>query len=280
MPTLRNVALKTTFMHNGMFTTLQQVFGFYDRAPGTQQFPDNQDPVMATVCIPPPDGAGGAGLPYQRPGGSGASATRPFPSIIPRSSPAGPRRGPARRSSAAVWQGPARSCRQIIAVSPPMIGNIDFRVGLDRALGGATAAAALAHRTRERQDHTLNHHDHQARGRHGGWQRARDRASLLDRARRMSRGRRCLPSGSWMIPPRRAARPSPPSPGSASSWWQPGMPTTCEADMDNSGTLAPSDIFSFISAWFAGDPRSDFDHSGTADVSDVFAYLAAWFAGC
>jgi len=41
-----------------------------------------------------------------------------------------------------------------------------------------------------------------------------------------------------------------------------------------------SDIFAFLSAWFAGGPGSDFDTSGTRDVSDIFAFLSAWFAGC
>src|SRR5262249_7436109 len=33
VPSLRNVALKATFMHNGQFQNLNQVLGFYARAP-------------------------------------------------------------------------------------------------------------------------------------------------------------------------------------------------------------------------------------------------------
>ena len=50
--------------------------------------------------------------------------------------------------------------------------------------------------------------------------------------------------------------------------------------MDNNGVLGVSDIFAFISAWFATDPRTDFDHSGSIEVQDIFAFLAAWFTGC
>jgi len=57
-------------------------------------------------------------------------------------------------------------------------------------------------------------------------------------------------------------------------------PPACPADFDNSGTRDVSDIFAFLSAWFANGPGSDFDNSGTRDVSDIFAFLSAWFAGC
>ncbi len=55
---------------------------------------------------------------------------------------------------------------------------------------------------------------------------------------------------------------------------------TCPADFDGSGALTVNDIFSFISAWFAGDARSDFNHAGGINTADVFDYLSAWFSGC
>ena len=58
------------------------------------------------------------------------------------------------------------------------------------------------------------------------------------------------------------------------------LPAVCRADFDNSGTRDVSDIFAFLSAWFANAPNADFDNSGTRDVSDIFAFLSAWFAGC
>ncbi len=54
----------------------------------------------------------------------------------------------------------------------------------------------------------------------------------------------------------------------------------CAADFNGDGTLDVPDIFAFLSAWFANDPRADFDGNGTREVSDIFAFLSAWFAGC
>jgi hypothetical protein len=54
----------------------------------------------------------------------------------------------------------------------------------------------------------------------------------------------------------------------------------CAADFNNSGGLTIQDIFDFLNAWFAGDPRADFDHTNGLQVQDIFAFLNAWFAGC
>jgi hypothetical protein len=40
------------------------------------------------------------------------------------------------------------------------------------------------------------------------------------------------------------------------------------------------DIFDFLAAYFAGNPRADFNHSTTISVQDIFDFLAAYFAGC
>ncbi|HRJ49957.1 MAG TPA: cytochrome c peroxidase, partial [Phycisphaerales bacterium] len=54
VPGLRNVGQKTSFMHTGMLPTLTEVIRFYARAPGAPpQFPDNQDPIMQQVNVPP-----------------------------------------------------------------------------------------------------------------------------------------------------------------------------------------------------------------------------------
>lgn len=51
VPSLRNVGLKTRFMHNGQLTTLTDVVNFY--ANPQLGFPDNRDPVMPAINIPP-----------------------------------------------------------------------------------------------------------------------------------------------------------------------------------------------------------------------------------
>jgi hypothetical protein len=56
--------------------------------------------------------------------------------------------------------------------------------------------------------------------------------------------------------------------------------TICPADFDCSGAVGVADIFGYLNAWFAGDPRCEFDGVGGLQVADIFAYLNAWFAGC
>jgi hypothetical protein len=58
-------------------------------------------------------------------------------------------------------------------------------------------------------------------------------------------------------------------------------PTSCcMADFDQSGAADVQDIFTYLNAWFAADPRSDVNASGAIDVQDIFDFLAVWFAGC
>jgi len=54
----------------------------------------------------------------------------------------------------------------------------------------------------------------------------------------------------------------------------------CLADFDGNGLVQVPDIFSFLSAWFAGDASADFDGNQLVQVPDIFAFLSAWFAGC
>ncbi len=54
----------------------------------------------------------------------------------------------------------------------------------------------------------------------------------------------------------------------------------CQADFNCVDGLSVQDIFDFLGAWFAGDPRGDFNGDGTTNVGDVFSFLGAWFGGC
>ncbi|HMN42004.1 MAG TPA: GC-type dockerin domain-anchored protein [Phycisphaerales bacterium] len=59
----------------------------------------------------------------------------------------------------------------------------------------------------------------------------------------------------------------------------PAIHLICAGDFNCSGTLSVQDIFDFLNAWFAADPRADFNGGGLA-VQDIFDFLNAWFAGC
>ncbi len=54
----------------------------------------------------------------------------------------------------------------------------------------------------------------------------------------------------------------------------------CKADFNMDGILNTQDIFDFLSAWFANDPRADFNGINGQNVQDIFDYLGVWFAGC
>ena len=57
-------------------------------------------------------------------------------------------------------------------------------------------------------------------------------------------------------------------------------PICCPADFNCSTHLEVQDIFDFLSAWFALDPRADFNAVNGITTQDIFDFLAAWFAGC
>ena len=56
--------------------------------------------------------------------------------------------------------------------------------------------------------------------------------------------------------------------------------SVCAADFNCDGHVNVQDIFDFLSAWFAGDPRADFNGVNGIGVQDIFDFLSAWFAGC
>ena len=60
----------------------------------------------------------------------------------------------------------------------------------------------------------------------------------------------------------------------------PALPPCCPSDFNHDGALTVSDIFAFLSAWFANNPNADFNSSGAINVTDIFNFLSAWFARC
>lgn len=54
----------------------------------------------------------------------------------------------------------------------------------------------------------------------------------------------------------------------------------CPADFNGVGGLSVQDIFDFLSAWFAANPRANFNGLNGVTVQDIFDFLSGWFAGC
>ncbi|HEX8875319.1 MAG TPA: cytochrome c peroxidase [Phycisphaerales bacterium] len=142
VPSLRNASLKRSFMHNGQFNTIAQVLGFYAGARNIQPPPPNRDPVLNGINLPP-NVAGqindfiSNGLldPRVR------DQTFPFDratlftnrgadqaTILPNTGTAGT----------------GGTVPRVVLQAPSMIGNREFRIGLDGALGGSTARLGVS----------------------------------------------------------------------------------------------------------------------------------------
>lgn len=55
---------------------------------------------------------------------------------------------------------------------------------------------------------------------------------------------------------------------------------SCLGDFNGSGAVSMQDVFDFLGAYFANDPRADVNGVGGVTVQDVLDFLAAYFAGC
>jgi cytochrome c peroxidase len=139
VPSLRNVGLRGSLMHNGQFTNVGQVFGFY--LGGGGPFQDNKDPLLLPLQVPPqqandlinfvtnaltdPRVAAGTG-PFTRP----TLASQRIP-------PAGFQYGLGS-------PGTGNRLPTILPEVPGNVGNIDFKVGVANARGGAAATLAVS----------------------------------------------------------------------------------------------------------------------------------------
>lgn len=58
------------------------------------------------------------------------------------------------------------------------------------------------------------------------------------------------------------------------------LPPPCRADFNTVAGVTVQDVFDFLTAWFAGEPRADFNAVGGLTVQDIFDFLEVWFVGC
>lgn len=140
VPGLRNGGVKATFMHNGEFTTTRQVVDFYA---DDDKFTENIDGFVQGININPAQRADLAAFletgltdprvalglfPFDSPDLFFSPATAPNPTLLA---------DPGRPGSDGVVP-------RIIALTPPLIGADDFKIGLADVPEGATATLAVS----------------------------------------------------------------------------------------------------------------------------------------
>ncbi len=140
MSTLRNLGIRDRFMHTGGLSTLDDVFDFYAHRNGQQPFFDNLDfrlftPIVFSesdeelvkhfinTALTDPRLATNT-FPFDRP-----TLYTELPTANPMISETGN-------------AGTGGFTPEMIAITPPNIGNTGFKIGLDFALGGAHAWVA------------------------------------------------------------------------------------------------------------------------------------------
>ncbi len=141
-PSLRNVTLKSRFMHTGQFSTLEQVMAFYARSPSAppQQL-DNLDGVM-NLIIPLTQQESQNIIAFLHSLTDPRVANRTFPFDEPLLFTQRP--ADQNLNLGGGVPGSGALVPQIIVQSPSMLGNAEFRVGLTAALGNTAARLAVS----------------------------------------------------------------------------------------------------------------------------------------
>ncbi|MDX2017216.1 MAG: cytochrome c peroxidase [Planctomycetota bacterium] len=291
VPGLRNVGLKATFMHNGQFNNLTDVIRFYARAPGAApQFPDNRDPVMNNVNVPPQVApalqdflANALTDPRVQ------SQTFPFdkPTIF------GERADLRPVNLNGGVAGTGGVIPRVIAADPAMIGNRDFRVGLDAALGGAPARllVSFAPPANGRITPARTYGDVAAVGVGAGTGLATFHWPLA--AHVFQGGQNVFLQWEVDDPAAPAGKAYSNVVRLTTFCGRSGCP--CPADFDGSGFVDADDFVAYLDAFdrgcvgegrgtFGADPNcpatADFDNSGFVDSDDYVLYLGRFDQGC
>jgi len=278
-PTLRNAGLRNQFMHNGAHSTMEDVFDFYAHRNGLDPFPENLDSeIQKPIIFAPADQANiidfiENGLTDPRV----ANATFPFDRPTLHSELAS--------DNPAVLPGGVAGSGGIapgmIAVIPPNIGNADFKVGIENALGGAQAWVAVSSSPPVGgmlpQDELLGPITLSGAGVGGGFGTMHypiaDHAALDGTLRYMQ----------WIV-----ADPAAPGGQSASPAAELAIfcsknglcINACAADITGDGLLNFFDVSGFLAAFSSGDLIADFTGDGALNFLDVSAFLSAFGAGC
>lgn len=277
MSTLRNVGLRDRFMHTGGLTTLDDVFDFYAHRNGQVSFSDNLDfRLQSPILFSPTDEAivknflntaltdpriANETFPFDRP--TLQSEVIDNPLLIDNGS-----------------MGSGGFVPKMIAVTPPNIGNLEFKIGLDFALGGAQAWVAISSSPPVggvvAQDELVGPIDLNGMGNGDGFGTMFypiDDPAMDGQTFYMQ----------WLVADPGAVG------GFALSDVAQVVPfcsmiascaIPCPADLNDDGLLDFIDISAFLAAYSANDSAADFNGDGNFNFFDVAAFLSAFAAGC
>ena len=278
MGTVRNAGIRDRFMHTGGLETLDDVFDFYAHRNGQQPVFDNLDfRLFSPIVFSPEDEAlvkefivgaltdprlANEEYPFDRPKLYSEQAT-PNPMVLPGGA-----------------AGTGGYVPEIIAVVPPNIGNSEFKIGVDFALGGAQAWVAVSSSPpsdgKVAQDTLLGPialNGMSASEGYGTMFYPLDDTSMDGETFYMQ----------WLIA----------DPNATDGFARSGIAQVtpfcsmiascsdqCIADLSGDGVLDFFDLSVFIDAYNNEDVLADFDGNGVFNYFDVSAFVNAFAAGC
>lgn len=279
VPSLRNVGLRERFMHNGQLSTLGEVFDFYARRNGQVSFPQNRDPLLDTpIAFPQPVQNDIVnflvnGLTDPRVANEQFPFDRPI--LLSEQGVENP------MLISAGLAGAGALTPQMVALTPPNLGNADFKVGIHSALGGAQAWVAVSSQPPVDgmldADELLGPITLHGSGAGEGFGTMRypipDIVALDGQVAYLQ----------WLVADPSAAGGLAASPVAKLTYVCSlnGLCTNnCPADLSGDGVLNFFDVSAFLGAYSAGQPGADFTGDGSLNFFDVSAFLGAYSGGC
>ena len=278
-PSIRNVGLRDKLMHTGTFENIDDVFDHYARRNGRIPFSDNLNGfLVGGISFSPANEIAvkdflvngltdprveNETFPFDRPSMFTERAT-PNPEIIE-----------------AGEMGSGGFIPKMVALIPPNIGNADFKIGVDFALGGAQAWVAISESAPVggvvAQDELVGPIALNGMGDGGGYGTLAypiaDDPSLDGMRLYMQ----------WVVADPAGGDGFVRSPVAQLDIFcseQVACTILCVADFNGDGLSDFFDVSAFLSAFSAMNPAADLTGDGSFDFFDVSGFLSAFGAGC
>lgn len=274
VPALRNAGLKRTFMHNGMFNSIAAVVGFYARAPGAPVgFPDNRDPLIGGINLPPGPAADITDFIA-----NGLTDPRVRDQTFPFDRPLLVADRPANRATLIGGGVPGAGgvIPRMIAQAPPMVGNLDYKLGVDGVPANTTARLALSSTPPVNGRITPERFLDQVTANSTGT--ATVHWPLV--AGTVSNGQVLF--AQWIITDPAAQNGQSRStvaqiPFFCGSY---GCPQVCPADYNLDAAVDGDDAIAFFADWDSSILAADKNNDGSVDGDDVIFFYSHWDNGC